>query len=254
MALIGPRQAGKTTLARQLVPPDSLNYFDLEDLTSQNRLEEPMIALRDLSGLVVIDEIQRRPDLFPVLRVLSDRVPLPARFLILGSASPDLIRASSESLAGRIETVPISGFSLEEIGIENLQKHWLRGGFPLSYLASSEVDSLAWRKNFVQMFLERDLPAWGVRIPPATLLRFWNMLAHYHGQIWNSAEPARSLGVSEPTIRHYLDILEGVFMVRVLQPWYANLKETPGQGSQGLFPRFWIVALPARHPFGSGSI
>jgi len=225
VALIGPRQSGKTTLARQLVPPDSLNYFDLEDLTSHNRLDEPMIALQDLRGLVVIDEIHRRPELFPVLRVLCDRVPLPARFLILGSASPDLIRASSESLAGRVETVSISGFRLEEVGVEWIQRHWLRGGFPLSYLASSEVDSLAWRKNFIQMFLERDLPAWGMRVPPATLLRFWNMLAHYHGQIWNTAEPARSLGVSEPTARHYLDILEGVFMVRVLQPWYANLKK-----------------------------
>ncbi|HEX7621271.1 MAG TPA: ATP-binding protein, partial [Anaerolineales bacterium] len=225
VALIGPRQSGKTTLARQLVSPDSLNYFDLEDLTSQNRLDEPMIALSDLRGLVVIDEIQRRPDLFPVLRVLSDRVPLPARFLILGSASPDLIRTSSESLAGRIETVPISGFSLEEVGVEKMQQHWLRGGFPLSYLAANEVNSLAWRKNFIQMFLERDLPAWGVRVPAATLLRFWNMLAHYHGQTWNAGEPARSLGVSEPTVRHYLDILDGVFMVRVLQPWYANLKK-----------------------------
>jgi uncharacterized protein len=225
VALIGPRQSGKTTLARQLVPADSLNYFDLEDLGSQNRLAEPMIALNGLRGVVVIDEIQRRPDLFPLLRVLSDRVPLPARFLILGSASPDLIRASSESLAGRIETVPISGFSLEEVGVENAQKHWLRGSFPLAYLADNEVNSVAWRKNFIQMFLERDLPVWGVRVPPATLLRFWNMLAHYHGQIWNTAEPARSLGVSEPTARHYLDILEGVFMVRVLQPWYANLKK-----------------------------
>lgn len=225
VALIGPRQSGKTTLARQLVPADSQNYFDLEDLGSQNRLDEPMIALSGLRGVVVIDEIQRRPDLFPLLRVLSDRVPLPARFLILGSASPDLIRASSESLAGRIETVPISGFSLEEVGVENTQKHWLRGGFPLAYLADNEVDSVAWRKNFIQMFLERDLPVWGIRVPPATLLRFWNMLAHYHGQIWNTAEPARSLAVSEPIARHYLDILEGVFMVRVLQPWYANLKK-----------------------------
>jgi len=225
VALIGPRQSGKTTLARQLVPADSPNYFDLEDLTSQNRLVEPMIALSELRGLVVIDEIQRRPDLFPVLRVLSDRVPLPARFLILGSASPDLMRASSESLAGRIETVPISGFSLEEVGVERLQQHWLRGGFPLSYLAANEVDSLAWRKNFIQMFLERDLPVWGVRVPAATLLRFWNMLAHYHGQTWNGGELARSLGVSEPTVRHYLDILDGVFMIRVLQPWYANLKK-----------------------------
>ncbi|MDO9130163.1 MAG: ATP-binding protein [Anaerolineales bacterium] len=225
VGLVGPRQSGKTTLARQFVPVDSLNYFDLEDLTSLSRLEEPMTALRDLRGLVVIDEIQRRPDLFPILRVLCDRDPLPARFLILGSASPDLVRASSESLAGRVETVPISGFSLAEVGVESLPLHWLRGGFPLSYLAATEADSLAWRKNFVQMFLERDLPQWGVRIPSATLLRFWTMLAHYHGQTWNTAEPARSLGVSEPTARHYLDVLERVFMVRVLQPWYANIKK-----------------------------
>jgi predicted AAA+ superfamily ATPase len=225
VALVGPRQSGKTTLARQLVPPDSLNYFDLEDLTSLSRLDEPMIALRDLCGLVVIDEIQRRPDLFPVLRVLCDRDPLPARFLILGSASPDLVRASSESLAGRVETISISGFSLAEVGVQAMEQHLLRGGFPLSYLAGSETDSISWRKNFIQMFLERDLPQWGVRVPSVTLLRFWTMLAHYHGQIWNTAELARSLGVSEPTTRHYLDILEGVFMVRVLQPWHANLKK-----------------------------
>ena len=225
VALVGPRQSGKTTLARQFVAPDSLNYFDLEDLTSLSRLDEPMTALRDLNGLVVIDEIQRRPDLFPVLRVLCDRDPLPARFLILGSASPELVRSASESLAGRVETISISGFSLAEVGVGALAQHWLRGGFPLSYLADTEADSFAWRKNFVQMFLERDLPQWGVRVPSVTMLRFWTMLAHYHGQIWNTAELARSLGVSEPTTRHYLDILEGVFMVRVLQPWYANLKK-----------------------------
>jgi predicted AAA+ superfamily ATPase len=222
---VGPRQSGKTTLARQFVPPDSLNYFDLEDLTSLARLEEPMTALRDLRGLVVIDEIQRRPDLFPLLRVLSDRTPLPARFLILGSASPDLMRASSESLAGRVETIAISGFSLAEVGADAQAQHWLRGGFPLSFLANSEADSLAWRKNFIQMLLERDLPQWGVRIPAATLLRFWTMLAHYHGQIWYNTEPARALGVSEPTVRRYLDILEDVFMVRVLQPWHTNLNK-----------------------------
>jgi len=160
VALVGPRQSGKTTLARQFVPPDSIHYFDLEDLTSLARLEEPMTALRDLRGLVVIDEIQRRPDLFPILRVLSDRTPLPARFLILGSASPDLLRASSESLAGRVETISISGFSLAEVGVDALSQHWLRGGFPLSFLANSEADSLAWRKNFIQSFLERDLPQW----------------------------------------------------------------------------------------------
>ena len=225
VALVGPRQSGKTTLARQLVPADSLNYFDLEDLTSLARLQEPMTSLRDLRGLVIIDEIQRRPDLFPILRLLCDRDPLPARFLILGSALPDLVRSSSESLAGRVETVSISGFSLAELGVEMQSRHWLRGGFPLSFLAASETDSLAWRKNFVQMFLEHDLPQWGVRIPAATLLRFWTMLAHYHGQTWKTAELARSLGVSEPTARHYLDVLEGVFMVRVLQPWFANLKK-----------------------------
>ena len=225
VALVGPRQSGKTTLARQLVPADSLNYFDLEDLISLARLQEPMTALRDLRGLVIIDEIQRRPDLFPILRVLCDRDPLPASFMILGSASPDLMRASSESLAGRLETVAISGFSLAEVGVEVQSRHWLRGGFPLSFLAASEEDSLAWRKNFIQMFLERDLPQWGVRIPAASLLRFWTMLAHFHGQIWKAAEPARSLGVSEPTTRHYLDVLEGVFMLRVLQPWFANLKK-----------------------------
>lgn len=225
VALIGPRQCGKTTLARTFVPPDSLNYFDLEEPTSLVRLEEPMTALRNLEGLVVIDEIQRRPDLFPVLRVLADRESLPARFLILGSASPSLLRQSSESLAGRLETVSMSGFSLGEVGGAAQAQHWLRGGFPLSFLASSEEDSLAWRKNFIQTFLERDLPQLGIGIPAVTLLRFWTMLAHYHGQLWNAAEPARSLGVNESTTRRYLDLLEGVFMVYQLQPWYANLKK-----------------------------
>ncbi len=222
-ALIGPRQSGKTTLARQFVAPDSPNYFDLEDLTSLVRLQEPMTALRGLRGVVVIDEIQRRPDLFPLLRVLADREPLPARFLILGSASPDVARAASESLAGRIEVIQVNGFSISEVGAEAQPTHWLRGGFPLSFLSNSEADSLAWRKNFIQMLLERDFPQWGIRIPAAALFRFWMMLAHYHGQIWHNAEPARSLGISEPTVRSYLDILEGVFMVRVLQPWHANL-------------------------------
>jgi hypothetical protein len=225
VALIGPRQCGKTTLAREFVPLDTLNYFDLEDPVSLTRLDEPMTALRDLRGLVVIDEIQRRPELFPILRVLSDRTPLPARFLILGSASLELIRRSSESLAGRLETIIMGGFSLAELGAPALAEHWLRGGFPLSFLAASEADSLAWRKNFIQTFLERDLLQMGVRVPAATVLRFWTMLAHYHGQMWNAAEPARSLGVSEPTARRYLDLLEGVFMVRRLQPWHANLKK-----------------------------
>lgn len=223
VALIGPRQSGKTTLARKFVPTDSLNYFDLEDPVSLLRLEEPMTALRDLKDLVVIDEIQRRPELFPILRVLVDRDSMPAKFLILGSASPDLINAASESLAGRLETISISGFSLSELGPDAVSTHWLRGGFPLSFLAENEEDSFAWRKNFVQTILERDLPQWGVRVPSATLLRFWMMLAHYHGQIWNASEPAQALGVSQTTVRNYLDILQGVFMVRALQPWFENL-------------------------------
>lgn len=223
VALIGPRQSGKTTLAQIFVPPDTVNYFDLEDPISLIRLEEPMTALRDLTGLVVIDEIQRRPDLFPLLRVLADRHPLPVKYLILGSASPDLVREAPESLAGRLETISISGFSLAEVGQEKLNQHWLRGGFPLSYLAASDADSQIWRKNFIQTFLERDLPQWGIQIPAATLMRFWTMLAHYHGQTWNAAEASRSFGVSDMTVRRYLDILEGVFMIRVLQPWYANI-------------------------------
>ena len=223
VALIGPRQSGKTTLAQMFVSSDSVNYFDLEDPVSLTRLEEPMTAIRDLTGLVVIDEIQRRPDLFPILRVLADRHPLQARFLILGSASPDLVRKASESLAGRLETISISGFSLSEVGQEKLHQHWLRGGFPLSCLAANDVDSQIWRKNFIQTFLERDLPQWGIQISAVTLMRFWTMMAHYHGQTWNAAEASRSFGVSDMTVRRYLDILESVLMIRVLQPWYANI-------------------------------
>ena len=225
VSLIGPRQSGKTTLAQTIVPPTSGNYFDLEDLSSLARLDQPLLTLRELTGVVVIDEIQRRPDLFPLLRVLADRQPLPAKFLILGSASPTLVRNASESLAGRLETIQISGFSLAEAGLSAVNQHWLRGGFPLSFLASNLENSFAWRKNFVQSFLERDLPQWGIQIPPTTLLRFWTMLAHYHAQVWNGAEIARSLGISEVTVRRYLDILEGVFMLRVLQPWHANVQK-----------------------------
>ena len=225
VALIGPRQCGKTTLARQFVSPDSPNYFDLEDPLSLARLDEAMTALRGLTGLVVIDEVQRRPDLFPILRVLMDREPLPARFLILGSASPALLRQSSESLAGRLETVSIGGLSLRDVGEKSHSMHWFRGGFPLSFLATSDTESAAWRKNFIRTFLERDIPQLGLLTPAQTLFRFWTMLAHYHGQVWNAAEPARSLGLNESTIRRYLDLLEGVFMVRQLPPWYENLKK-----------------------------
>jgi len=223
VALIGPRQCGKTTLARQFVSADSLTYFDLEDPVSLARLDQPMTALRDLQGTVVVDEIQRRPDLFPILRMLCDREPLPARFLILGSASPNLMRQASETLAGRLEMIQMGGFSLPEVGAEAQATHWRRGGFPLSFLAGTEEDSLSWRKNFIQTFLERDLPQMGVAIPASSLYRFWSMLAHYHGQVWNAAEPARALGISESTVRRYLDLLQTVFMVRQLQPWYENL-------------------------------
>lgn len=223
VALIGPRQCGKTTLARRFVSPDSVNYFDLEDPVSLARLDQPMTALSGLTGLVVIDEVQRRPELFPILRVLCDRDPLPARFLVLGSASPVLLRQSAESLAGRIEIVTMAGFSLAEVGPAAQARHWQRGTFPLAFLAASDEDSLAWRKNFIQTFLERDLPQLGSTIPAASFFRFWSLLAHYHGQVWNAAEAARALGASESTTRRYLHLLEGVFMVRQLAPWYANL-------------------------------
>ncbi len=224
-ALVGPRQCGKTTLARKILPPSSAAYFDLEDPRSVARLEQPMTALAGLRGLVVIDEIQRRPDLFPALRVLADRRPAPCRFLILGSATPDLLRQSSETLAGRVEILTMGGFSLDELGPEALPKHWRRGGFPRSLLGRNEEDSRSWRRQFIQALLERDLPQLGVGIPAQALLRFWTMLAHHHGGVWNAAEPARSLGITEPTVRRYLDLLTGLFMVRQLQPWHENLKK-----------------------------
>ena len=223
VALIGPRQCGKTTLARQFVDPTSINYFDLEDPLSLARLEQPMTALQDLQGLVVIDEIQRKPNLFPALRVLVDRTPLPAKFLILGSASPDLLRQSSESLAGRISTITMSGFSLAEVGIEAQNQHWQRGSFPLSFTAPDDPASFEWRKDFVLTFLERDIPQFGFNIPATSLFRFWALLAHYHGQIWNAAEAARTLNAGESTARRYVDLLQDLFMVRLLPPWYANL-------------------------------
>lgn len=223
VAVLGPRQSGKTTIARQIVREDSPAYFDLEDPISLARLEEPMTALRTLRGTVVIDEVQRRPDLFPVLRVLADRRPLPARFLVLGSASPELLRQGSESLAGRLERIDLPGLALREVGAERLDRHWRRGGFPASFLAGSEHSSLIWRANFARSVVERDLPQLGLRAPAATLQRFWAMLAHFHGGVWNSAEPARALGLSEPTVRRYLDLLSDLFLVRQLAPWHENL-------------------------------
>jgi hypothetical protein len=201
VVLTGPRQSGKTTLARELLAEDSPNYFDLEDPTSLARLDEPMTALGPLEDLVVIDEVQRRPDLFPILRVLADRRSKRTRFLILGSASGDLLRQSSESLAGRMERIEIGGFTLNELGADSARKLWIRGGFPPSMLARSEADSLTWRREFIRTLLERDLPQWGVRVPATTLQRMWTMIAHYHGQTWNGAEPARALGVGIATAR-----------------------------------------------------
>jgi predicted AAA+ superfamily ATPase len=225
VALLGPRQCGKTTLARQFISPDAAHYFDLENPISAARLTEPMNTLSKLKGVVVIDEVQRQPDLFPILRVLADRKPLPAKFLILGSASPELVKHSSESLAGRLARVAMAGFSLSEVGLSALNRLWLRGGLPRSFLAKTEKDSFNWRKDFIQSFVERDLPAYGIMLPALTLARLWVMLAHYHGQLLNSSEIARSLGINELTVKRYLDVLSGVFMVRQLQPWYVNIKK-----------------------------
>ncbi len=207
------------------MPNGSGNYFDLEDPTTRAVLAEPMMALQGLSGVVVVDEVQRRPDLFQVLRVLADRKPIPARFLILGSASPELLRQSSESLAGRIETIPVSGFSVDEVGAAAIDRHWHRGGFPLSFLARTNDDSFAWRQQFIQTLLERDVPQLGINIPAPALLRFWTMVAHSHGGIWNAADPARSLGISESTVRRYLDLFTSLLIVRQLQPWHENLNK-----------------------------
>ena len=227
-ALLGPRQSGKTTLARQIASatkdfPAERNYFDLEDPVHLDRLENPKLALEGLRGLVVIDEIQRRPDLFPVLRVLADRPKTPARFLILGSASRDLIRQGSETLAGRIGFVEVTPFTLSEVGVAAAEKLWLRGGFPLSFLAASEADSAQWREFYIRTFLERDLPALGIQIPPTALRRFWLMLAHYHGQVFNASDLGRSLNVADTTVRRYLDVLVGTLMVRRLSPWFENI-------------------------------
>ncbi len=223
--LSGPRQSSKTTLARGFVSSESANYFDLENPLDLERLSEPFTALAPLRGLVVIDEVQRRPDLFSILRVLVDRDEMPAKFLILGSASGNLLRQTSESLAGRIEIVRIDGFNLEEIGKANLEILWFRGGFPPSFLLSSDENSFAWRKNFIQTLLERDFPQWGVHVSSSALGRFWRMLAHCHGQTWNAAAPARALGVNQNTTKRHLGLLTDAFMIRQLQPYYANLRK-----------------------------
>jgi predicted AAA+ superfamily ATPase len=223
VAILGPRQVGKTTLARAIAEGQPHHYFDLEDAVSAARLAHPQSALEPLRGLVVIDEIQRQPELFALLRVLADRRSRPATFLILGSASPQLVRGVSESLAGRVTFVDLAGFDLSEVRPGAFRKLWWRGGFPRSFLAASDPDSAEWRQDFIRTFLERDIPQLGITIPAATLRRFWSMIAHFHGQVWNAADFARSLGTSEPTARKYLDILASAFMVRQLPPWFENL-------------------------------
>lgn len=219
MAILGPRQCGKTTLARTM---NADHYFDLENPQDAARLDQPQLALEDLTGLIVIDEIQRMPELFTLLRYLVDQG-RKRKFLILGSASRDLIRQSSESLAGRIAYYYLGGFRLHDIGPENMKTLWLRGGLPKSFLAASDEESYLWRNQYVTTFLERDIPQLGITIPARTLRRFWLMLSNYHGQILNYAELGRSFGVSDMTVRKYCDILEGTFMIRILQPWYANI-------------------------------
>jgi predicted AAA+ superfamily ATPase len=223
VALLGPRQCGKTTLARQLAERSKSTYFDLESPVDLARLSQPMTALESLRGLVVIDEVQRHPDLFPILRVLLDRKPVRARFLILGSASPELLRQSSETLAGRVAIIEMGGFTLEEIESPELNRLWLRGGFPRSFLARTEASSTAWREDFIRTFLERDLAQLGVQVPSGTMRRFWTMTAHCSGGIWNSSEIGRSLGEAHTTVKRHLDSLSGALVVRVLEPWYANV-------------------------------
>lgn len=225
-ALLGPRQCGKSTLARRIASGRRSHYFDLETAVGQARLAQPELTLTPLTGLVVIDEIQRLPELFTTLRPLADRPRTPARFLILGSASPHLIRGASESLAGRVGFVDLGPFDITEVSRSTAsaqEKLWLRGGFPRSFLARSIGQSRTWRQDFIRTFLEQDIPQLGSRIPATTLRRFWTMLAHYHGQTWNAAELARAMGTSEHTVRGYLDLLTGTYLVRQLPPWFENL-------------------------------
>lgn len=224
-ALLGPRQCGKTTVARMIGEQQPTTYFDLENPVDVRRLSAPLTVLEAMSGLVIIDEVQRQPELFELLRVLVDRPDNASRFLLLGSASPQLVRGVSESLAGRIGFIDLAGFDLTEVDISERDQLWLRGGFPRAFLADDGAASMAWRQDFMRTFLERDIPQLGITIPAETLRRFWTMVAHYHGQLWNAAEFARSLGASEVTARRYLDILAGAYMVRTLPPWFENISK-----------------------------
>ena len=224
-ALLGPRQCGKTTLARMFSSKQETTFFDLESQPDVRRLQNPELVFSSLSGLVVLDEIQNQPSLFNVLRVMVDRPENQARFLILGSASPDITKNVSETLAGRVEFIELSGFNLFEIGPDRFTNLWVRGGFPRSYLAPSDEDSIAWREGFIRTFLERDIPQLGIRIPSQAMRRFWNMMAHHHGNIWNASLIGRAMGLNDKTVRSYLDILTGTHMTRQLPPWFENLSK-----------------------------
>lgn len=223
VSVLGPRQVGKTTLAQVIASEQPSHFFDLEDVDALARLAEPKAALERLEGLVVLDEVQRKPELFALLRVLADRQPVKARFLLTGSASPELVRGVSESLAGRVALVDVAGFNLEEVGESEWRTLWWRGGYPRAYLAATEAASRQWQEEFVRTLLERDMPQLGISIAAMALRRFWTMLTHYHAQIWKGSELARSLGASEPTMRKYLDLLSSTFMVRQLPPWHENV-------------------------------
>ena len=225
VAILGARQVGKTTLAASIAPALSnhISRFDLENPSDLARLADPMLALQEPKGLVVLDEVQRRPGLFPVLRVLADRKPVRTRFLVLGSAAPDLLRQSSESLAGRIAYYELPGLAVREVSFEHADRLWVRGGFPKSFLSRSDRESMAWRQSFIRTFLERDLPALGVNVAADTMRRFWSMIAHHHAQLWNASEIGRSFGVADTTVRNYLDKLTDALVVRQLKPWHENL-------------------------------
>lgn len=223
VAVLGARQVGKSTLAQALLRGRAGNRFDLENPVHVARLADPLLALQDLAGIVVLDEIQRRPELFPVLRVLADRRPRRARFLVLGSAAPGLLRQSSESLAGRIAYYELPGLALREVGVPMGARLWLRGGFPRAFLARSDAASMHWRREFLRTFIERDLPALGVNVATETLRRFWGMIAHHHGQLWNASEFGRSFGVADTTVRGYLDRLTDALVIRQLRPWHENI-------------------------------
>ena len=257
VALVGPRQVGKTTLARHLLDGESPNWFDLEDPQVEAQLASPMVALKDLRGLVVIDEVQHAPNLFKVLRVLIDRPDNPARFLLLGSASPSLLRQSSESLAGRLEVIEVGGFTVAETGVDRAAGLWWRGGFPRSFTAVDDHASRIWRREFIRTVVERDLPQLGLNVAAPALYRFWTMLGHFHGQTWNAADPARSMGVNESTVRRYLDWMTQAYLVRQLQPWFASVGKRQVKAPKiylrdaGLLHELLGIADPgalARHP------